>query len=174
MNKKEQEIESFFETCKKIKRNNWYLKKYEKACRNFDSLIIVKNFKLAFLSFSDENKDRILMFLDTKPGRNFGKGEALSRKAFADFLMFFYDLNKEYNTFNLEISTFMGEDGSIEASFKNKQKQTFDIEFYESRIEYYIEATDEESMFLTNKPADKEIKDLIQKVILHYRNLKNE
>ena len=145
------------------KTNNWYLKEYEKACRNFDSLIIFNQFKLAFLSFSDENKDKILMFLNTKPGWNFGKGEILSRKAFAYFLMFFYDLNEEYNISNLEISTFMGENGSIEASFRNKQNQAFDIEFYENRIEYYIEATNEENMFLTNKSSDKEIKDLIKK-----------
>lgn len=171
MNKEEQEIElqSFFETCKKIKRNAWYLKEYEKACRNYDALIVVRNFKLAFLSFSDENKDRILMFLNTKPGWNFGKGEVLSRKAFADFLMFFYDLNKEYNISNLEISTFMGEAGDIDVCFRNKNKEVFDIEFYENRIEYYIGDTNEEIMILTNQSADKQIKDLIKKVILHYR-----
>lgn len=127
------------------KTNQEYLKEYREACRNYDTLIVSKKYPQTFLLLDIQNRDRILSFLNEKPGWLWGEGEALDRYAFMIFLDFIHILNKKYKTLfkKLGISIFMGPEGSVEIIFADVNKKEFNIEFFRDKIEYYSQTTEE-------------------------------
>ena len=101
-----------------------------------------------FCSFKDEIKD----------GWDFGVGKALSGLSIAIFDLFMSMINR----IDADPSIFMTSSGNLQFVYEDADDNTIDIEFYNDKIEYYIEKTDEESEI--RNLTKRKISEFIQKL----------
>ena len=120
--------------------------------------------------YSPESVKRFIQFLEEKEGWYFNHlGLPLSKKAVNYFNYFCIVLNDRIEPG--PVSVFMGIEGNLEISWHDKDNNLFNVDFFDNKIEFYFEKTQQESLVVEPNIFEGII-GLVTKIIEIYKELK--
>ena len=107
-----------------------------------------KNYRKYFKALGTNGINRLFGFLQYKDGWDFGMGKSLSNES----LEVMRDFLKNYNEFcSKEPFVFLTLNGNVQISWKDKQGNAIEIEFFPESYHYYFEAGNNEGTYLVNE-----------------------